>query len=123
MKPNKKILDLIESGFSFKTLNKLSEKQLGQLHSRVVNEQTQTSIPSKPVTKLVANVSTDQLKSGGGANINMGGKTVQVKTKPTGVEISQEVAENKKRKNKSKNPWAICTSSLADEFGTSERIS
>jgi hypothetical protein len=44
-----------------------------------------------------------------------------VKTDSAGnIHITKtETAESKK--GKSKNPWAICTSSLADEFGTSER--
>lgn len=103
MKPNKKILDLIESGFSFKTLNKLSEKQLTQLHSRVVKE----------VTQVVKNVY-DSKKPEDLAVVN---QMLKNPTQLTGKNV--EVKETKK--TKSKNPWAICTSSLADEFGTSER--
>ena len=116
MKPNKKILDLIESGFSFKTLNKLSEKQLGQLHSRVVKEQTGVVTKEKKVKDIMIPSGTAKTTGadveGLGVRTDDGGNIHITKT---------ETAESKKPKKNSKNPWAICTSSLADEFGTSER--
>jgi hypothetical protein len=101
MKPNKKIIDLIESGFSFKTLNKLSEKQLSQLHSRVVKEQTTTNVLKVP--------------KGTPAEKDAQNKRMVYMT------YEGELEEKTSKKTKSKNPWAICTSSLSDEFGTSER--
>lgn len=106
MKPNKKIIDLIESGFSFKTLNKLSEKQLTELHSRVVKEQTlPTGSTGKGSISFRTKPSDDVVKK----YVNLGMNV----TLPEG-----EMTEKSKNK---KNPWAICTASLSDEFGTSER--
>jgi hypothetical protein len=114
MKPNKKILDLIESGFSFKTLNKLSEKQLTQLHSRIIKEYVDKTDTRRDYTKIEVDKGVLQLPTGA--------KTLT--KNPDGTATATEskdidMVETKKRK--SKNPWAICTSSLADEFGTSER--
>jgi len=105
MKPNKKIIDLIENGFSYKTISKFSPKQLDEIHSRIVKESTQ-------VTKTVY----DAKKPEDLAMVN------QMLKNPTSLTNKNvEVKETKNKKGKSKNPWAICTSSLADEFGTSER--
>jgi hypothetical protein len=102
MKPNKKIIDLIENGFSYKTISKFSPKQLDDIHSRIVKEQTTT---------------TNILKVPKGSAAE---KDAQNK-KMTYMTYEGELEEKKSKKRKSKNPWAICTSSLSDEFGTSER--
>ena len=114
MKPNKKIIDLIENGFSYKTISKLTPKQLDQLHSRIVKEQTGVVVQQKKVKDIT--IPSGTAKTSGADVDGMG-----VKTDAAGnIHITKtEAAESKK--GKSKNPWAICTSSLADEFGTSER--
>ena len=117
MKPNKKILDLIESGFSFKTLNKLSEKQLMQLHSRVVTEQG-SGVTTKTTRQTTTTVPMTQAKVG----VNVDDKTSLNVNQQGNIEVTKkEATEGKIGKKKSKNPWKICTSSLSDEFGTSER--
>lgn len=132
MKPNKKILDLIESGFSFKTLNKLSEKQLTQLHSRVIKESVTTqTLPPQKVTKITpdtlkgagANVGNVDITMDGSGNVIAKGPVNSSvdKSKNKIIKSAGEMDESKTKKTKSKNPLAICTSSLSDEFGTSER--
>lgn len=117
MKPNKKILDLIESGFSFKTLNKLSEKQLTQLHSRVVTEQ-ESGVTKKTTRQTTTTVPLTRAKTG----VKVDDNTIVGINQSGNIEITKkEATEGKRGKKKSKNPWAICTSSLSDEFGTSER--
>ncbi len=93
-----KFNDMLNEGFSKKTLLKMSETQLSGLHKRIVSEQT-----SGKVTMKASNADPNKVKELAGQGINV------------------ELTEKKNQKNKKKNPWAICTSSLSDEFGTSER--
>jgi len=112
MKPNKKIIDLIENGFSYKTISKFSPKQLDEIHSRIVKEQTGVTTKERKVKDITIPSGTAKTS---GAKVG----DMSVSADASGnIHISQEMSENKKNK---KNPWAICTSSLADEFGTSER--
>ena len=117
MKPNKKIIDLIENGFSYKTISKFSPKQLDEIHSRIIKEQT-TGVQTKERKVRDTIIPSGTAKTSGA---KIGDTTISTDTSGN-VHMSQEIGENKKnKKRKSKNPWAICTSSLADEFGTSER--
>jgi hypothetical protein len=118
MKPNKKILDLIESGFSFKTLNKLSETQLTQLHSRVVTEQGSSNVVKKQNKSTTYTIPSGTAKTSGA---DVDGMAIKTDASGNITLTKTETTEGKSKKSKSKNPWAICTSSLADEFGTSER--
>jgi len=102
MKTEDKIFDLILEGFSIDTLGKLTENQVNALHKRVVKEQTSTS---KGVFKV---------KAGSPAELDAQKKGMSYMT------YEGEMEEDKS-KSKPKNPWAICTASLSDEFGTSER--
>ena len=93
-------------GFSKKTLSLMTESQVNALHKRLVNEATQTTT-YKPEEKIAVK---DMPKPN------------TTKKNPDGsLTVTQEIPEGKKKSKKGKNPWAICTSSLSDEFGTSER--
>ena len=92
---NQKIGDIMKLGFSKKTLSLMTESQVTALHKRLVNEQP-TPTGGKVMTKDPA-------------------KAVAVAKAGANVELTE------KKSKKGKNPWAICTSSLSDEFGTSER--
>ena len=90
---NQKIGDIMKLGFSKKTLSLMTESQVNALHRRLVNEQTEGGkVMTKDPVKAVA-------AAKAGANVEL----------------------TEKKSKKGKNPWAICTSSLSDEFGTSER--
>ena len=91
---NQKIGDIMKLGFSKKTLSLMTESQVNALHKRLVNEQTAPT--GKVMTKDPR-------------------KAVEVAKAGANVELTE------KKSKKGKNPWAICTSSLSDEFGTSER--
>ena len=95
-----KIGDIMKLGFSKKTLSLMTESQVNALHKRLVKE--------------VEQVTMTRLKPGESATIPTNSKKVSVL--PDGT---TEITEKKSKKGK--NPWAICTSSLSDEFGTSER--
>ena len=97
---NQKIGDIMKLGFSKKTLSLMTESQVNALHKRLVKE--------------VEQVTMTRLKPGESATIPTNSKKVSVL--PDGT---TEITEKKSKKGK--NPWAICTSSLSDEFGTSER--
>ena len=94
---NQKIGDIMKLGFSKKTLSLMTESQVTALHKKLVNEQTAPT----------------------------GGVTIRTKDTKKAVEAAKAGVANveltEKKSKKGKNPWAICTSSLSDEFGTSER--
>ncbi len=83
-----KFNDMLNEGFSVKTLSKMSESQISGLHKRIVSEQTMVS-------------KTDTATQ----------EKLQREKKP------YEVYEGKKKTDKKKNPWAICTSVMGKEFG------
>ena len=96
-----KVTELSRIGFSDKLMSTMNESQINTLYKKLVGEQTDM--------KGVLNVKQ--------------GSPDETKAKQAGqsyVAYEGEMKEGKK-KSKKKNPWAICTSSLADEFGTSER--
>jgi hypothetical protein len=91
MKNSIKALQLIESGLSSKTVSKLTETQIDELHSKMVGEQV------TQVSKTDTN-SINQLKQ---------------QKKPFQLYEKDEVEEGKKKIKKSEpNPWAICHSQV-----------
>lgn len=118
MKQNNKINDLIVEGFSIKTLERLSQKQIDLLHSRVVNEQSTGSV-RKVETKATKYIVPSGTARTSGAEVD----GMAIRTDNAGnIELTKtQATESKNKKKKAKNPWAICTASLSDEFGTSER--
>ena len=113
MKLKDKIGDLLIEGFSLETLGRLTEKQINTLHGKVVKEQGVIRKTEK-VDKIT--IPSGTAKTSGAEVDGMG-----VRTDSAGnIHITKsETAEEKKQTKK--NPWAICTASLSDEFGTSER--
>ena len=96
-----KVTELSRIGFSDKLMSTMNESQINTLYKKLVGEQTDMK---------------------GVLNLKKGSPD-ETKAKQAGqsyVAYEGEMKEGKK-KSKKKNPWAICTSSLADEFGTSER--
>jgi len=104
MKTKDQVMDLILEGISIQTLGSLTEKQINALHKRVVKEQT-----SPTNAQGILNV-----PRGSSAERDAKARKMPYMT------YEGEVEESKKQ-SKKKNPWAICTDSLSDEFGTSER--
>jgi hypothetical protein len=104
MKNNIKALQLIESGLSSKTVSKLSESQIDELHSKMVSEQPQPQVVSKTVKQIVL-PSGSQTTVGGVSVSNTGGKTVVTPT------TEGELGEEKTKKGEP-NPWAICHSQV-----------
>lgn len=108
---NQKIGDIMKLGFSKKTLSLMTESQVNALHKRLVNEETTKTTTQKIYTP-------QEIKSKGSIP---GGSSVALDANNNVVVTKEgELGETKKKTTK-KNPWAICTSSLSDEFGTSER--
>lgn len=113
MKPTEKILNLLAEGFSLETLGRFTEKQLDAIHSRIVEQYTDVT-------------TTKRVYSPAGRNkpqpLPSGAKTISVGTDGTVTAMESKDTEMVEKKKKSKkNPWAICTSTLSDEFGTSQR--
>jgi hypothetical protein len=104
MKINKKVIQLMQEGFSLETLRKMSDKNIDFLHKKLMSEQVQTPIVNIPKTNQQA--------------INSAKMKKQVFATYENKEKNGEMIEGKKG---GKNPWAICTAQLKKEFGTSER--
>jgi len=99
MKINKKVIALLEEGFSIETLRKMSDNNISYLYSKLLSEQV-TTTKGTIVTKKEP-------------------KAIELANKGYNVRLEKkEMGEAKKSKT---NPWAICTAQLKKEFGTSER--
>lgn len=140
MKSNNQLLALLKEGFSISTLENLNEKQIEILYNKLVQEKTNVKEQSTtPATgKGITVVSSKNPNSTNIAkNLNSQGVNVQM-TEKKDIEKKQKTKKNiqlpigKLSKNsgtfasmdeagKAKNPWAICTAQLEDEFGTSKR--
>ena len=99
MKINKKVITLLEEGFSMQTLRSMSDNNINYLYSKLMKEQI-TQAKGSIITKNEP-------------------KAMQLASK--GYNVRLEKKEMGEAKKKSKNPWAICTAQLKKEFGTSER--
>jgi hypothetical protein len=104
MRINKKVIQLMQEGFSLETLRKMSDKNIDFLHKKLMSEQVQTPVVNIPKTNQQA--------------INSAKMKKQVFATYENKEKNGEMIEGKKG---GKNPWAICTAQLKKEFGTSER--
>jgi hypothetical protein len=94
----------------------MTESQISALHNRLVESKKETKESVKPVQKTSFEITGD-----GSGTLPASDMGYQVSTKG-GKTVATPMEENKTKKSKTeKNPWAICTSSLSDEFGTSER--
>jgi hypothetical protein len=99
MKINKKSLELVEKGLSPKTVTKLTESQINELHKKMVSEQSPTT-----TSKGTTYVSSKNPNAAGIAkDLNAQGINVSMTEK-------KEVGESKKKgkKENEPNPLAIC---------------
>jgi|Laugresu1bdmlbdd_1035124.scaffolds.fasta_scaffold00036_45 hypothetical protein len=121
MKINKKSLELVELGFSSKLVSKLTESQVNTLHSRLVNEEIKTQVTN---ITYDPSVTADQQKlAQKGVHVNPSTKKITMSTTGTGA-ITTETETTEQEQDEAKkesNPWAICTTQLGKEFGTTER--
>ena len=143
MKTNSKALKLIEMGLSANTVGKLTESQLDLLYNKfMIQEQGMVVISAdkaskepqkiKDLTSKGINVKVEtemtedevdpmdvfkgqvtQAPHQVGASTDMDDPSGSVDGMPTEGELEE--------KKKEYNPWAICTSTLGKEFGTTER--
>ena len=143
MKTNSKALKLIEMGLSANTVGKLSESQLDLLYGKfMIQEQgivvmsadkasrepqklkdltskginvkvetEMTEVEVDPMDVFKGRVTQDPRQVG--ASTDMKDPSGSVDGMPTEGELEE--------KKKEYNPWAICTSTLGKEFGTTER--
>lgn len=143
MKTNSKALKLIEMGLSANTVGKLSESQLDLLYgkfmiqeqgivvmsadkasrepqklkdltSKGINVKVETEMTEDevdPMDVFKGQVTQDPHQVG--ASTDMNDPSGSVDGMPTEGELEE--------KKKEYNPWAICTSTLGKEFGTTER--
>jgi len=117
MKQNNKISDLIVEGISIETLRRLTPKQIDLLHSRIVKEQSTGSVTKKQTTATTYKIPSGTARTSGAEVDGMA-----IRTDSAGnIELTKTQATESDGKKTKKNPWAICTASLSDEFGTSER--
>jgi len=101
MKNNIKALQLIESGLSSKTVSKLTESQIDELHSKMVGEAVTTNVQKTTYSPTEIKGKTFQ-----------GTMTVNPDNSVT-VTKEGEIEEGKKKSKKSEpNPWAICHSQV-----------
>lgn len=174
MSVNKKIQDMLKSGFSKKTLSKLSESQLTLLHKKVIKEATtEYDLSKEEDRKLYKEKTGNEVSSDGKVKVNaelgeadtvyplstawdeicsnLGGKTngdfcnvpsgqggsftrynksknpdeiaqsMGGKYEGGSIVITQESRIMENKKNKKKNPWSICTATMGEKFGTTER--
>jgi hypothetical protein len=95
MRINKKVIQLMQEGFSLETLRKMSDKNIDFLHKKLMSEQVQTPVVNIPKTNQQA--------------INSAKMKKQVFATYENKEKNGEMIEGKKG---GKNPWAICTAQL-----------
>ena len=134
---NKKIIDLMRNGFSFKTLNGLNESKLNLLHKKMIkggiNEAiTMVKGSNKPeIENLKRQGLTFQVYEADeedSMNFEKGERTQSPKQVGPATDDGFNSygdgmpTENEMKENKSKlNPFAICTTNLGRMFGTTER--
>ena len=101
MKNNIKALQLIESGLSSKTVSKLTESQIDELHSKMIGEAVTTNVQKTTYSPNETKGKTFQ----GSTTVNSDGSITVTK--------EGEIGEGKKKTKKSEpNPWAICHSQV-----------
>jgi hypothetical protein len=147
MKTNSKALKLIEMGLSANTVGKLTESQLDLLYNKFnLSEQATTGILNVPKgspaereaqqkkqayvaygSEMTENMGMDYASGYNpyeyGGNLPLNYNNPEDDANPDvgglndGIPTEGEIEEKKKEYN----PWAICTSTLGKEFGTTER--
>ena len=101
---------LKKMGFNPRTLSLMTESEISKLFKNFIyeskKETNEIEVTNQKVTKL---------KPGEASLVPTGAKNIKVNADGTA-----EITEKKKSKNK-KNPFAICTSVMGAEFGSTER--
>lgn len=136
---NKKIIDLMRNGFSFKTLNGLNESKLNLLHKKMIKGSINEAITmvkgsNKPeIENLKRQGLTFQVYEADeedSMDFEKGERTQSPKQVGPATDDGFNSygdgmpTENEMKEGKTKpklNPFAICTSSLGKIFGTTER--
>jgi hypothetical protein len=122
MKTNK-YSKLIDFGFSPKTLMTLSESEINTLHRNLIESKKSEPKESQTIQTSITKYTPSEVQDAKSKGKSIpGGRAV--KMNPDGsmdVTNEGEMSEGKKKKNKKINPFAICTSQLGNEFGTTER--
>jgi ParB-like chromosome segregation protein Spo0J len=116
MSTRQKIQEMLSIGFSKKTLLKLNESQLTLLHKRMVGNKLNEATTKQEDKNLYKKKSETK-------------EAIMVKDPAKALELQRldpnakiEVTEKKQSKKKNeKNPWAICTTTMGEKFGTTER--
>ena len=151
MKTNSKALKLIEMGLSANTVGKLSESQLELLYGKfMLDEQTKTGILKVPANSpqekeaqqkkqiYIAyggemsededeTIVKDPFELGSTQDKRQVGPSSYGDNPTVDKELDADDADGMptegelEEKKKEYNPWAICTSTLGKEFGTTER--
>jgi hypothetical protein len=120
-----KIIKLISEGFSMKTLVNMSEKQIDTLYKRI-NENKKEASEAQTKTTTTTTFSISDPTDRKNLEDMMGKKGIPTQINPATDKVTitsgkeKELGEGNKKK-KGKNPWAICTSTMGKEFGTTER--
>jgi hypothetical protein len=130
MKTNK-YANLIKFGFTQRTLMSLNESDINNLHKNLIEgkkketkEETKTTVVQS--TFDTSNVDDQRKLAQKGVKVDPVTKKItlnQGKEDKKNIKVIQdgEMSESKKKKTKKINPFAICTSQLGNEFGTTER--
>lgn len=113
MKINIKALELIELGFTSKTVSKLTESQINVLHSKLINEQA--GVTQKNVNQKVTQISQQALKTpqgvavdGSQLSMDAAGNVVMKKTSATEeVKEDDEVSLDPNKDTETQDPHQV----------------
>jgi hypothetical protein len=104
-------------GFSPKTLSLMTESEISKLFKNFIYESKKET--KEEVTTNVKKTTFDPVSQTDRDKLAARGIMVDPSSKK--VTIQGETAEGKTSKKSKKNPWAICTSVMGAEFGSTER--
>jgi len=122
MKTNK-YSKLVDFGFSPKTLMTLSESEIDTLHRNLVEGKKKETKEAQTIQTSITKYSASEVQDAKSKGKALpGGRAVKMNADGSmDVTNEGEMSEGKKKKTKKINPFAICTSQLGNEFGTTER--
>ena len=109
MKPShkRKIQEMLKMGFSNKTLSLMTESQVTILLEKLKKSENKEEVKQVQKTSF-------EIEGDGSGMLPPNPKGYNLTSKG-GKTVATPMEENKKKSKKSKNPWAICTSSLGLE--------
>ena len=118
MKTNK-YSNLLRFGLTPRTLTTLSESEINTLHKNLIEGSKQETKEVETVQTSVSKYSKSEVDAAKAKGQSLpAGKSV--KLNPDGS-MDVEMSEGKKKKSKKIDAFAICTSQLGNEFGTTKR--